>query len=448
MRSGPSTMLVSPVFPLDSDARVAVVGAGVSGLAAAYYLGKETSWDVTVIEGRSRIGGHAHTHQLEFPDEPGFPVDTGFIVFNDRNYPHYRQLISELEIEATPTDMSFSVSLPDARGPGGFEYNGGGINGLFAQRSNALRPSFWQLLREIHRFNREGRRTIRSADFDDQPVGDWLSQRGFGDGFINRYLLPMAGAVWSASPQRIRAFPISSMFHFLDNHGLLELNNRPQWYSIRGGSRVYVRQLVEASRARFEVGCPVTSVQRNDGGVSLRLSDGRTERFDAVLFACHADDALGMLSDSDPLETEILGAFRYSENRAYLHSDPSFMPVRKPAWACWNYVGSGSAEDDPIAVSYWMNALQELNTQRLMVVTLNPRTEPAHAHREVTYRHPQFDMAARQAQHRRDELQGHRGSWYAGAHWRWGFHEDGVVSAVTACRSMGVPVPLLDEVER
>jgi predicted NAD/FAD-binding protein len=440
-------MLCTPPFPLKSQARVAVIGAGVSGLSMAFHLGRETNWDVTVIEGRTRIGGHAHTHQLEFLDEPSFPVDTGFIVFNDRNYPHFRRLISELEIDATATDMSFSVSLPGPKGRGAFEYSGAGINGLFAQRSNALRPSFWRLLRDIDRFNRAGRATLRGGDFEDEPVGEWLSRRSFSAEFINRYLLPMAGAVWSASPQKIRAFPISSLFHFLDNHGLLEWNNRPQWLSIRGGSEVYVRQLVKACRATFKVGSEVTSILRQDKGVRVDLADGESDQYDAVVLACHADDALKLLSDSDPLESEILGSFEYSTNTTYLHSDPSLMPLRRQAWACWNYVGSGSSEDDPIAVSYWMNALQQLNTKRLMVVTLNPDKTPQDVHKEVTYRHPQFDMKARQAQHRRDELQGHRNAWYAGAHWRWGFHEDGVVSAVTACRSMGVPVPLLDEVE-
>ena len=434
---------------LDPEAphRVAVVGAGISGLTCAHALTQHTAWDVTVFEARTRLGGHADTQYIEGLDEPSFPVDTGFIVFNDRNYPNFRRLIGDLGLQPTPTNMSFSVSLPGPSGAGAFEYNGGGIRGLFAQPSNVLRPRFWRLLRGIVRFNGLARQALKDPAQGDRSLGSWLAEHGFGEDVVNRYLLPMAGAVWSASPERIRDFPIGSLFHFLDNHGLLELNNRPQWYSLRGGSQTYVRALADTTPAKFVIGDPVLSVHRTEQGVEVRRAEGQHDHFDALVMACHGDDALSLLGDSDALEEELLGAFKYSENRVYLHSDPSHMPVRKAAWACWNYMGTGTAEDDPIAVSYWMNALQELTTERLMVVTLNPSTEPLHVHRQLTYRHPQFDAPARQAQKRRGELQGHRRVWYAGAHWRWGFHEDGVVSGLTAVQSMGAPVTMLGEME-
>ncbi len=432
----------NPEHPL----RVAVIGAGISGLTAAYYLSRNTCWDVTVYERRERIGGHAHSHELTDDQGQPFVVDTGFIVFNDRNYPNFRHLLSHIHIAPHDTEMSFSVSLPKNGKRGSFEYNGGSVTGLFAQRRHLLSPKFWFLLKDIARFNRLAKQA-RQTDLSGQTVRTWLSQHGFNQDMVTRYLLPMAGAIWSASPERIRDFPVQSLFHFLDNHGLLDLSNRPQWCSLRGGSQTYVRALVEACSVEFKLAAPIDQVVPQAQGCVLRTADGDEQPFDAVLMACHANEALSMLAEPDATERSILGAFDYSKNTVFLHSDDQWMPRRRSAWASWNYIGSGDGEDDPIAVSYWMNGLQELTTDQLMVVTLNPSRTPDRVIKKLVYYHPQFDLKAFDAQQRRSELQGHRNLWYAGAHWRWGFHEDGVISALWALQSMGVDVPLRDEME-
>lgn len=433
-------------FGPEASRRVAIVGAGIAGLSAAYYASKHTHWAVTVFEAEPRLGGHAHTHELRDDSGRSFVVDTGFIVFNDRNYPNFRAILKDLEVSPHPTKMSFSVSLAQAGQRGSFEYNGGGLSGLFAQRSNLLSWKFWKLLKEIPRFNRLAKASRTVSRTDVQTVGQWLDDHGFDPWMVTRYLLPLAGAVWSMSPERVRDFPIQSLFHFLDNHGLLDLSNRPQWFSLNGGSQTYVNSLSLASGARFRIDHPVSCITSSDTGVELTCSDGSSEHFDAVIMACHADDALALIEQPDSVETNILGAFEYSDNKIVLHSDPTWMPVRRGAWASWNYVGSGDGENTPIAVSYWMNGLQQLDTDQLMVVTLNPDALPRQVHCQLNYRHPQFDLKALKAQERREELQGHRNIWYAGAHWRWGFHEDGVVSAIWALRSMGVSMPLLGEV--
>jgi predicted NAD/FAD-binding protein len=426
--------------------RVAIIGTGVAGLTAAFYLTRLTDWEVTVFEALDRVGGHAHSHELVDDCGNPFIVDTGFIVFNDRNYPNFQHLLSAIEVDPHNTEMSFSVSLPRNGRRGAFEYNGASFGGLFAQRRNILNVNFWLLLKDILRFNKLAKAS-RQSDLGDQTVGEWLDRYGFGRGMVTQYLLPMAGAVWSASPQRIRDFPIQSLFHFLDNHGLLNLSDRPQWCSLRGGSQTYVRPLVNACSATFKTQTAVQQIRSTQDSHTLQTSNGEQHDFNAVVLACHADEALGMLAEPDEIERSILGAFDYSENRVFLHSDERWMPVRRSAWASWNYVGSGEGEDDPIAVSYWMNGLQELTTEQLMIVTLNPPQTPGRVHRELVYRHPQFDLKAFHAQQRHHELQGHRNLWYAGAHWRWGFHEDGVISALWALQSMGVDVPLRDEME-
>jgi uncharacterized protein len=430
-----------------STRRVAIVGAGISGLSAAYYASTKTRWDVTVFEASPRLGGHAHSHAMNDSLGHAFVVDTGFIVFNDRNYPNFRAILHELNVAPHPTEMSFSVSLPVAGQRGGFEYNGGSLGGLFAQRRNIVSYKYWKLLKEILRFNRLAKVSRTDNQGLEQTMGDWLDHHGFDTWMVTRYLLPLAGAVWSMSPERVRDFPIQSLFHFLDNHGLLDLSHRPQWFSLHGGSETYVKALALATAANFHTDLPVSRVTPGDGGVEIECVDGSSERFDAVIMACHADEALALIYQPDSLEASVLGAFEYSENQIVLHSDPSWMPVRRSAWASWNYVGSGDGENSPIAVSYWMNGLQRLNTDELMVVTLNPESLPRDVHRQVNYRHPQFDLKAFSAQQRREEIQGHRNLWYAGAHWRWGFHEDGVVAAIWALRDMGVCVPLLGEME-
>ena len=427
--------------------RLAVVGAGISGLTAAYYASKLTQWDVTIFETSPRIGGHAHTHTLNDDSGQSFDVDTGFIVFNDRNYPNFRAILKELNVEQHRTEMSFSVSLPIDGRSGGFEYNGGSLGGLFVQRSQIVSLTFWKLLKEISRFNLRAKASLTHEQGLERTVGEWLDLHGFDESMVTRYLLPLAGAVWSASPQRIRDFPTRSLFHFLHNHGLLDLKDRPNWHSLRGGSQTYINSLVAGCSARFSTENPIEQIIPTQEGIELRCGDGAIEHFDYVLVACHADEALALLHQPDAFETEILGAFDYSDNKVFLHSDPAFMPIRRAAWASWNYVGSGDGESTPIAVSYWMNRLQELKTDQLMLVTLNPASMPQRVHRQLSYRHPQFDLKAIKAQQRQEELQGHRNIWYAGAYWRWGFHEDGVVSALWALRHMGVPAPLLDEME-
>lgn len=409
--------------------RIAVVGTGISGLTAAWLLSRRHA--VTVFEAELRPGGHTHTHDLTV-DGQEVRVDTGFIVYNDRNYPNFTRLLEALDVSGRPTDMSFSV----ANAATGLEYNGQDLASLFVQRRNLFSPRFLRMLADILRFNRQAPRLLNLAGHG-PSLADYLAAGGFGPAFAEDYLLPMAAAIWSVPTARLDSFPAKRVIEFFANHGLLSINDRPQWYVVDGGSRSYVdRILTQLSDVRL--GCAVRSIGRDEAGVRLATDTGG-ERFDAVVLATHSDQALALLADPSVAEREVLGAIGFQDNTVVLHSDARVMPQLKGAWAAWNYHLDGGGSEQ-VTVSYWMNRLQHIDTPTPLLVTLNQddRIDPAKVHARLNYAHPVFDGPAVAAQARRGEINGVRQTWYCGAWWRYGFHEDGCASAVDVARDFGV----------
>lgn len=404
--------------------RIAIVGTGIAGNVAAYKLRKEH--DITVYEASSYVGGHTNTVDVAEHDRT-IAIDTGFIVFNDRTYPNFIGLLDEIGQESQASVMSFSVSSGD----GGLEYNGAGLNALFAQRRNILRPPFFRMIRDILRFNREAMAAAPLED-DGQTVGEYLLRHGYGREFTNDYLVPMAAAIWSSEPVAIKDMPLQFLVRFFDHHGLLQLKDRPVWRVIKGGSREYVKKLVAGHRDRIRLDSPVRRIIRHSTGVEIVTDRHGTEWYDAVFLACHSDQALTMLDKPTPVEREVLGAIHYQDNEAVLHTDESVLPKRRRAWAAWNY----HIPKDPhrhVAVTYNMNMLQGLDCDEQYCVTLNNdrQIDPAKMIKRIQYQHPVFSRDAVVAQRRQEELNSER-TYFCGAYWRNGFHEDGVVSALHA----------------
>ncbi len=406
--------------------RVAVVGTGIAGNVAAWRLHR-AGHDITVFEADERIGGHTHTHRIEIDGEVQH-VDTGFIVFNDRTYPNFIALLDELGVASQPGSMSFSVRN-DASG---LEYNGTSLDGLFAQRANLLRPGFLRMLAEILRFHREAPALLQEEG-DEITLGAYLDANRFGGRFVDDYLVPMGAAIWSTDPARMFDFPARFFVRFLHNHGMLNVNDRPVWRVVRGGSARYVERLVEPWRDRVRLDSPVERVRRRADGVIVQARGREPERFDHVFLACHADQALRMLADPSAEEQAILGALPYQRNEALLHTDTSLLPRRRRARAAWNYhrlpdAGAG------VALTYDMNVLQGLRSRHTFCVTLNAseHVDPKRVLRRLEYAHPLFTPAGAAAQQRHREISGVRRTHYCGAYWRYGFHEDGVVSALQA----------------
>lgn len=406
--------------------RIAVVGSGVSGIGAAWML--SGAHDVVLFEADRRLGGHTNTVRLDLADET-HDVDTGFIVHNRRNYPVFCGLLDAWGVETQPSEMSFSVSCARS----GLEYAGTNLNGLFAQRRNIVRPEFATLLREIVRFGRAGRALLAEipehASVDGPSLDDFLAAHAFAPVFVDRYLIPLGSAVWSADPATFARFPARSLLQFLDNHGLLTLVDRPRWRTIVGGSHRYLEAATRSMRAEVRTSAAVRRIERDHAGVTV-TSDGRTERFDQVVLAVHADQALAMLADPAPEEAQVLSAVRWQRNVAVLHTDASVLPRAPRAWAAWNYHRPADERGLP-TVTYLMNRLQRLRSRETICVTLNREHEidPARVHASFVYHHPVFDRAAVAAQARWDEINGVRNTWYCGAWWGYGFHEDGAASA-------------------
>lgn len=413
--------------------KLALVGTGIAGMTAAHVLHRDH--DLTIFEAGAHIGGHTNTVDVNLQGTT-YAIDTGFIVFNDWTYPNFIALLDRLGVASQPSEMSFSVRCEET----GLEYNGTSLNSLFAQRRNVLRPSFYRMIRDILRFNRE------SLDLLDEPgpgpsLGLYLEQHCYSPTFIRHYIVPMAGAIWSAGRATMREFPARYLVQFFKNHGMLSVDARPTWRVVTGGSRQYVERLVRPFRDRIRLQSPVESVTRYADRVEVRGRDSRgihrTESFDGVLLACHSDQALALLADPSPLEKDILGAIRYQPNEAILHTDRSLLPRRRLAWAAWNYHVTPNLPDRAL-VTYHMNRLQGLNAPYEFCVTLNHAgaIDPATILKRITYHHPVFSSEAIAAQQRQGEINGHRRTWYCGAYWGFGFHEDGVKSAMTTCHAL------------
>lgn len=419
--------------------RIAVVGSGISGLTCAHVLGPHH--DVVLYEAAPRLGGHANTVDVEDPIAGRVAVDTGFIVHNDRNYPNLVALFDELGVETIDTEMSFGVTDRDPESPTvGFTYRATNPNTLFADRRNLLRPAMWRMLRDIPRFHRAARAFL-AGDDDETSLADFLAGGGFGRELVDLHMVPMGAAVWSADPSTFADFPARSLFRFLDNHGLLNVGNRPQWRTIRGGSRVYVDAVAARFAGQIRTSAPVTSICRDSRGV-LVSSLGVVEHYDRVILATHSDQALAMLADASPVEQKVLGAVRYQPNRATLHTDTTLLSPSRRAWAAWNY-DRRSADQRTATLTYDMTTLQHLPGSERYLVSLNSddHIDPARIIASVDYAHPVFDADAVEAQRRFEEIDGLDRVHFCGAWWGYGFHEDGMVSGLRVCHRIGVDWP-------
>jgi uncharacterized protein len=411
--------------------KIAIVGSGVAGLSAAWLLNQRH--DIVVYEKSNRVGGHSNTVAVRTP-EGETPVDTGFIVFNPGTYPNFVALLRRLGVATDVSDMSFSAVLGD----GAWEYAGGDFGGLFGHGDTLLRRRFWAMIADLVKFYRKAPKALADARFESLTLGEFLRAGGYGQAFVEDHILPMAGAIWSAPPAQILDYPARSFVQFYQNHGLLKFVGRPIWRTVRGGSKTYVAALTESFRDRIRTGACVARVERGPLGACVISSDGTAEAYDRVVFATHADQALSALAELTDAERRLLGAFRYSRNLAVLHTDPGFMPRRRRVWSSWNaFVGSDPHE--PVRVTYWMNALQKLATKQNLFVTLNPTRPPADGTTLMSevYEHPVFDFAALAAQRSLWELQGRNHTWFCGAHFGAGFHEDGVQSGLAVAEAIG-----------
>ena len=471
--------------PNVSQKRIAIVGSGVSGLTCAHYLGMQH--DVTVFEASDYIGGHVNTIDVTLQDGKkaknsqieSSAIDTGFIVFNERTYPNFFRLLHDLQVPFQATDMSFSVKNTARR----FEYNGHTLNTLLSQRKNVLSPAFWQFIRNVLQFNKHIKQLRKDYDtaraqeqdtthFTEQTLGDYLTQQKYGELFTDNYLLPMVSAIWSTSLHDVQHFPLVFFAQFFDNHGLLDVVNRPQWFTIKGGSKQYVNKLIPRfvkAGGTVRVNCPVQSVVRNNDQVTLTIqnkndSKGKPETlvFDEVIFACHADTALKILQDASTEESEVLSQFRFTKNTAVLHTDTSVLPKKPLAWASWNYliedntantVTNDTVTDDaqttakPV-LTYHMNILQRLTKKHNYLVTLNHTVDDNQVIKRIDYSHPVFDQAMTQAQTKWASISG-KGlhTHFCGAYWFNGFHEDGVRSGLRVCQALGHKIDIKDEVD-
>ncbi|MDF3029516.1 MAG: NAD/FAD-binding protein [Moraxellaceae bacterium] len=416
--------------------RIAVVGSGIAGLGAAWLL--SPLHEVVLFEADDRAGGHANTVDITL-DGITHPVDTGFLVHNDRTYPNLIRLFEHLGVTTPASEMSFAVSLPQDD----LEWAGSSLGTLFAQRRNLWRPAFWRMLADILRFNRGANSLLDEARVSDATLGSLLDAGGYSSEFRRWYLYPMGAAIWSTPLAGMEKFPAETFLQFCLNHGLLQVFGRPQWKSVQDGSREYVRAMLKDIR-EVRLGCPVHAVTRQAGGVLVDSAAG-SENFDAVVLACHSDQALHLLRDANDAERDVLGAIRYQPNTAWLHTDAGLMPQRRGTWSAWNYYGHGAGDGtlQPVAVTYWLNRLQPLPFRSNVFVTLNPPVPPA-AHaviRRFDYAHPQLDQAAYHAQQKLASIQGRNHAWFCGAWAGYGFHEDGLKSGMAVARLLGASIP-------
>jgi predicted NAD/FAD-binding protein len=414
--------------------KIAVIGAGISGLLSAYLLNRQH--DVTLFEANKYLGGHTHTKKVQSGGKE-YNVNTGFIVFNDWTYPNFIKLMDQIGVVSEASEMSFSVRDENT----GIEYNGTSFNSLFAQRSNLLKPSFWFMIRDILRFNKQ---TVEMLENDTIPegqtLGEFVNKYGYGDRFVNHYIIPMGAAIWSASVNVMMEFPLRFFLKFFSNHGMLSVDNRPQWRVITGGSRAYIEPLIKSFKDNIHLNTPIASVKRSSENVTIKTCAGDEYEFDQVVFACHSDQALGMIDEPSQAENDILGAIPYQQNEVVLHTDRRLMPKRKLAWAAWNYHIPQRLSEYAM-VTYHMNALQNFEeAPDDFMVTLNRTAEiaPGKIIDKYDYAHPVFTMDGIAAQQRHSEINNKNRSHFCGAYWFSGFHEDGVNSALRVAESFGI----------
>ncbi|MGE0659095.1 MAG: NAD(P)/FAD-dependent oxidoreductase [Reyranellaceae bacterium] len=411
--------------------KIAVIGAGVAGLGAAWLAARRH--DVVLYEKEARLGGHSNTVVARAYGRE-IPVDTGFIVYNERNYPELTSLFAHLGVATQPSDMSFAVSLFD----GGFEFGSGNL-AVFGQGSNVLDPRFRSMLADLLRFNRAGRRLRGEAALASLTLGDWLQRQGYGDWFADRFILPLAASIWSSSLDEIRGFPLLKFAEFFDEHRLFNIWRQQKWRTVGGGSRTYVDRLAQPFRARARLSHAAVRIERHADHVAVRDASGAWDRFDEVVLACHADQALALLAQPSEAEHAALSAFRYAPNRTVLHTDASLMPRRRRVWSSWNYVADRVDRHGPIAVTYWMNRLQNIDRACPLFVTNNPRRQPAEESvlAEFEYSHPLFDHRAFSAQPALADLQGVRRTWFCGSYFGFGFHEGALASGLDVAEALG-----------
>jgi len=410
--------------------KVAVVGSGIAGMSAAWLLSK--NHNVTVYEIEERLGGHSNTVEI-IDKQKAHWVDTGFIVYNEVNYPNLTRLFDHLKVATQQSDMSFGVSING----GDLEYGSRNLNAVLGQRSNLIRGRFWRMLKDIKIFCTHSENFLTNESVKSQTTfGVFLSQRNYGPDFVNQFILPMGAAIWSTKSDEMLKQPAVTFLRFFASHGLLRIRNRIPWRTVTGGSHKYVEKLTTSYADKVRLGLGVRKVQRYPGGVKIIDVCGGAEKFDAVVIATHADQALRMLSDPDPQERSLLGAFRYTQNHAVLHSDRNLMPKRKQVWSSWNFMGNC---DRGVSVTYWMNSLQNIPEYFPLFVSINPKTtpDPLHVHKTFDYRHPLFDLNAWNAQKRLWRLQGYRNTWYCGSYFGYGFHEDALQSGLAVAEDLG-----------
>jgi len=411
--------------------KVAIVGTGIAGMTTAHLLSRRHA--VQVFEAEARVGGHTHTVNVTVGGN-NYAIDSGFIVYNERNYPRFSALLERLSVATQPSEMSFSVQDPSCD----FEYNGHNLNGLFAQRRRLISPRFWALLLAIARFNKTSLTALANGELSSAlTLRDWLTQQHYSEDLLERYLIPMGAAIWSASPTQMYAFPAHRFLQFFQNHGLLSLKDRPQWRTIRGGSHGYIGPLIAPFREAIHLSCPVRLVERDAHGVTLH-TDNTCERFDKIVFACHSDQALQLIAQPSAAETQILGAIPYSQNDILLHTDTRLLPRQQRSWASWNY-RLGNDPSQPAAITYNMNILQGIKSDTTFCISLNQNEQvrPELVLGHFRYAHPQYGIESLAAQARWRELLGAQHSFFCGAYWGHGFHEDGVTSALRVAAAFG-----------
>ena len=413
--------------------KIAIIGSGISGLTAAHLLCKD--FDITVFEANDYIGGHTHTHDLEI-EKKNWRIDSGFIVYNEKTYPNFIKLLKKLKVATQKTSMGFSVKVPDT----GLEYSGGSLNSLFAQRLNLFRPSFLIMIKDILKFNRIAISELEAIERT-TTINDFLKKHKFSSQFIDNYIIPMGAAIWSTSASKTIEMPAAFYIRFFKNHGLLQIFNRPQWFVISGGSKSYIKKIVEGYKDKVKLSTPVKKVRRDDNGVDVFFGEkGSSEKFDKVIFATHSDQALRLLEEPSQEEIDILGALPYQKNEAILHTDSGILPKKKKTWSSWNFLNVNKSS--PVSLTYNMNILQSLETKIDFLVTLNGSgaIDPKKIIKKILYHHPLFTIDGIEAQKKKHQISGVNNTFYCGAYWGNGFHEDGVNSAIDVSNSLNKAV--------